>query len=259
MSQAFLVEKEGGVVTITINRPERLNALTHAIAEEMRGVLAEARGDDTKVVIITGAGRGFCSGADLAAGAQPEPEREERVVPFGGFGRLIQELWAFPKPTIAAVNGPAAGMGLSLAAAADIRIASEAARFSSIFVRRGLVADCGATYLLPRLLGLSRALELMWTGDMLDAATAERLGLVNRVVPADRLLPEARALAERLARGPSLAIELMKRLAYQGLTGDLASSLSAEAWAQSLCGQSEDAKEGRTSFLEKREPLFKGR
>jgi 2-(1,2-epoxy-1,2-dihydrophenyl)acetyl-CoA isomerase len=191
---------------------------------------------------------------------QPGIGRRERLSPFVSFGWLIRQIDEFAKPAIAAVNGIAVGGGLALALACDIRIASEDAKFSSIFVRRGLVADCGTTFYLPRAVGAAKALELMWTGDIIDAAEASRIGLVNRVVPADDLMKTANEFASKLARGPSISIEFHKQLTYEGLkTDSVQTQMAHEDFAQYVCRQTEDVKEGRNSFLEKREPRFKGR
>ena len=163
------------------------------------------------------------------------------------------------KPTIAAVNGASVGAGFSLAMACDIRIASEAAKFSAIFVKRAIVADTGCTWFLPRLVGVENALKLMYTGKIIDAAEALRIGLVSEVVPAEQLAERATALAREIADGPSLAIELMKRLTHEGLTRGLDEQIEMEQFLQGITHNSEDAKEGRLSFLEKREPVFKGR
>ena len=164
------------------------------------------------------------------------------------------------KPSIAVVNGAAVGAGLSIALLCDIRIASDVARFSSIFVRRGLVADCGASYYLPRLVGAAKALELMWTGDIIDAKEAERIGLVRCVVPADELMKEAKEFALRLARGPSVVIELMKRMVYDGLnSNNFHSQMAQENFGQYVAWLTEDYREGVDSFIEKRESQFKGR
>ena len=265
--ETVLLDKEKGVVTLSLNRPQKLNSLDAQILDEAAEAIRELNDDDeTKVLIITGAGRAFCSGADLTATVSgtdttvPGMSRRARTEPFARFGRMMKQLAEFDKPSIAAVNGIAAGAGLSIALICDIRIAAEDARFSSIFVRRGLVADCGASFYLPRLVGVAKALELMWTGDIIDAREAERIGLVRCVVPATELIKEAKELAFRLARGPSVAIELMKRMVYDGLrANDFSSQLAHEDFAQYVARLTEDYKEGVDSFIEKREAQFKGR
>ena len=257
---------EKAVATLSLNRPEKLNAMNQALLIESTAALTELdEREDIKVLIVTGTGRAFCSGADLSdpvnasSVSQPGIGRREKLEPFVLFGRLIRAIDSFSKPTIAAVNGIAVGAGLALALACDIRLASEGAIFSSIFVKRGLVPDCGTTYTLPRLIGTAKALELMWTGDSVDASHAERLGLVNRVVPPKDLMKEANALATRLAESASLSIELTKKLVYEGLkTANLSGQLMKEDYAQYVCRQSEDYQEGRRSFLEKRPPRYKG-
>jgi enoyl-CoA hydratase/carnithine racemase len=164
-----------------------------------------------------------------------------------------------PKPVIAAINGMAAGAGLSVALLSDIRIASETAKFSFIFSKRGAIPDCGATFLVPRLIGAGRAFELMYTGDIMDAKEAERIGLVNRVVPANTLMEETYSLAEKLAKGAPLALAQMKNAIHRGLSNDFEEHLYFETYAVHFCFRTEDCKEGINSFLEKREPQFKGR
>lgn len=261
------IEQRDGVVTMILNRPEKLNALGPTLLDEIADVVEKVeREEKTKVLIITGNGRGFCSGADLkgpVSGSDTtiaDMTRGVKLEPFARFGRAFRLLHQIKKPTIAAVNGIASGAGLSLASVCDIRIASETATFSSIFVKRGLVTDCGGTFLLPRLVGTAKALEMMWTGDFIDAGEAMAIGLVSKVVPPDELMNTAGSLAERIARGPSIAIELMKRMVYKGLeTDDFESQMAWEAFSQNVCHVSEDFQEGIKSFLEKREPVFKGK
>jgi 2-(1,2-epoxy-1,2-dihydrophenyl)acetyl-CoA isomerase len=259
----ILVERRDGVVTITLNRPDRLNAMTWDSWDELVDALRQAsEDDDSKAVIITGAGRGFCAGSDLVASTSQEetPQKEVSRSRWLRSGYLATyEVVACQKPTIAAINGTTAGAGLSLALACDTRIASETARLGTIFARRGLSPDFGCTFFLPRIVGLSRALELMYTGEMFDAQEALRLGLVSRLTPPDQVLPVATELAQRIAAGPSLAIEATKRLAYRGLLGDLEDHMRLEEHWSRLCQASEDAREGVLSFLEKREPRFRGR
>jgi enoyl-CoA hydratase/carnithine racemase len=257
------VEKKDGVVLLTLNRPDKLNAVTwNSWWEISQAVRQVGEDDEARVLVITGSGRGFSAGTDLAAvvagagEAPPAASRNERLRSryLGGVSVL-----ACPKPTIAAVNGVAAGAGLSICLACDIRIASEEARFSAIWSRRALVPDMGCSYLLPRIVGISKALELMYTGDMIDAQEALAIGLVSQVVPADELTPTAMTLAGRIAKGPPMAIELTKRLAYRGWREEMEAQSEYEEYLQRLCAESEDAQEGVRSFLEKREPVFKGR
>ena len=261
------VEIADEVAILTLNRPDKLNCLNAAILHEMTKAISELNADDgIKALILTGAGRSFCSGADLSEQPygtdknQPGISRAEHITPFVSFGWVIKHIEDFTKPVIAAVNGIAAGGGLALALAADVRIASENAAFSAIFVKRGLVPDCGVSYYLPRLVGVSKALELMWTGDKIDAKEAERIGMVNKVVPHDQLMKSAREFAQGLAKGPSLAIEMIKRMAYTALKADsVVTQMAVEDFMQQVCRESEDVREGVMGFLEKRPPKFKGR
>ena len=265
-----LYELRDGVAIVTLNRPERLNAISPVLVHELLDIVERgARDDEVHVLLITGAGRAFCAGADLQATAEEREHDAElderdgyrRMVqgPIGLWGVLYSALGHFPKPYIAAVNGVSAGAGFSLALAADIRIASTAARFISVFVRRGLVPDTGTSYHLPQLVGRGRAIEMLLTGDEVDAATADKWGLVNRVVEPDELLPEALKLASRLAAGPTVTLELTKRLVNDLTRGGLDVHLQNEAWAGTRLALTEDSGEGRASFLERREPRWTGR
>jgi len=259
--QTLLYDKADAIATITLNRPDKLNAMSPRLLDELVAALREAdEAEEVRAIIITGAGRGFCSGADLSPEEEtPEGEGHHPEL-FDRFGKMALALEKAHKPLLAAVNGAAVGAGLSLALGCDIRIASERARFSSIFVRRGLVPDGGASLLLPRLVGLPRALELMFLGDIIDAAEAERIGLVSQVVPHEELMNAAREMAKRLAKGPPLALELIRKIVYRGLThNDLALQVEAEAAANRITMASEDYQEGVRAFMEKREPEFGGR
>ena len=255
-----LFEKENGIATLTLNRPDKYNALTTEMVGELRRIFEEMpRDDSVKVLIITGAGRAFCSGADvvrrLAGGEEPKKMRWELIRPRGS---ELLPLAKLPKPTIAAINGVVAGVGNSLALACDIRIASDHARFTTAWVKMGLIPDGGATYFLPRILGISNALELMFTGEMINATEAERIGLVSRVVPHDDLMRVVKELAGKIAKGPSVAIELMKMGAYRALNHDLDSQIDFEIYAQGICRNTKDHKEGVEAFMQKREPKFEG-
>ena len=260
----ILYSVEAGIVRITLNKPEKLNALTWGSWAEIENAIAMAESDDSaKVVLFTGSGRGFCAGTDLTAGTK---EADWPARPLGGRPGMMRsrylataQVYHCKKPTIAAVNGASVGAGFSLAMACDIRIASEAARFSAIFVKRAIVADTGCTWFLPRLVGIENALKMMYTGKLVDAAEALRIGLVSEVVPADELLSRATTLAAEIANGPSVAIELMKRLTQEGLTRGLDEQIEMEQFLQGITHNTEDAAEGRNSFLERREPVFRGR
>jgi 2-(1,2-epoxy-1,2-dihydrophenyl)acetyl-CoA isomerase len=261
--ETILYEVAGGVGTITLNRPAVLNAINPQMIAELQQVLEAVREDgEVRAVVLTGAGRGFCSGADLRARPRVQPGEAAQA---GGerlrrtYNPLILAIRTIEKPFIAAVNGVAAGAGCNLALACDIVLASEEARFGNVFVRIGLIPDCGGHFFLPRLVGFHKAAELMFTGDLIDAREAERLGLINRVLPAAELPRYSRDLAERLARGPTRAIGLCKRTLNVGLVADLATVLEAEAEGQGLASQTEDHWEGVQAFLEKRPAKFVGR
>jgi 2-(1,2-epoxy-1,2-dihydrophenyl)acetyl-CoA isomerase len=250
------------VLSLTLNRPESLNALTPGQREEIIRLLAEASATaEVRAVVITGSGRGFCAGADLR-GAGPAGERVAGDVARTlrtGAQRLITAVLDCEKPVIAAVNGTAAGLGAHLAFACDLVLAAESARFIEVFVRRGLVPDGGGAYLLPRLIGPQRAKELMFFGDALTAPDAERLGLVNRVVGDEELAETARAWAERLASGPTRALALAKQLVNASLDTDRTAAFAAEAAAQEINMTTADAREGVRSFVERRGAEFEGR
>lgn len=245
------------IATITLDRPESLNALNAEMRRELLEAVKTVRRDEAvRAVIVTGAGRGFCSGADLRGGSG---EREFRRVLVAEYNPLISALRDLPKPVVAAVNGVAAGAGVSLALAADLIVAAGEARFILAFGRIGLVPDSGATRTLVRALGRHRAAGLIFTGDPLSAEDAAAAGLVATVVPADQLAGAARELATRLALGPTRAIGYAKRIINAAEDATLAESLALEAALQELAGRSEDHAEGVAAFGEKREPRFLGR
>ncbi len=250
------------VAILTLNRPESLNAITPDLREHLIQIFSEASADPTvRAVVLTGAGRGFCAGADLRGGAAAGdrvPGDVARTIRLGA-QRLIAAVLDCEKPVIAAVNGTAAGLGAHLAFACDLVLAAESARFIEVFVRRGLVPDGGGAYLLPRLIGPQRAKELMFFGDALTAPDAERLGLVNRVVPDGDLEKTAREWAARLAAGPTRTLALTKQLVNASLDTDRSTAFAAEAAAQEINMTTADAREGVTSFVERRAAEFRGR
>ncbi|MEU7041175.1 enoyl-CoA hydratase-related protein [Streptomyces varsoviensis] len=254
---------DNGVSWITLNRPEAMNAVTWDQRERIISLLDEASADPAvRAVVITATGKGFCAGADLrgapaTGGAERVAGDVARTIRRGA-QRLISAVLDCEKPVIAAVNGTAAGLGAHLALACDLVLAAESARFIEVFVRRGLVPDGGGAYLLPRLVGPQRTKELMFFGDALPAAEAERLGLVNRVVAEAELAKVAREWAERLAAGPTRALALTKQLVNASLDTDRTSAFAAEAAAQEINMTTSDAREGVASFVERRTPEYRG-
>ena len=260
--QTLLTETTDGVLTITLNRPDVLNALTRQVLNELRDALRDAERDAAvRCLVLTGAGRGFCSGLDLTPGAQRTESDENLSVADGvrqNWNVVVKGIREIEKPVIAALNGVAAGAGMSIALACDIRMASEAAWFMPGFVRIGLIPDSGGTIFLPLLVGYAKAAELAFTGDRVDATEAHRLGLVNHVVPADELMERTRALATRLATMPTRAIGLTKRAFNRAIMPHLDAVLDNEAEMQQLASQSADHQEGIAAFREQRRPHFTG-
>lgn len=250
--KSFRYEEQGGVATITFDRPDRLNALTFEVYAELRNLFATLRSHEpVKVVILTGAGRGFCSGGDVEAiiGRLLDRDTTELLAFTRMTGALIANMRALPKPVIAAVNGVAAGAGAVIALAADFRVAVPSATFAFLFTRVGLAgADMGAAYLLPRVVGLARATELLMLGDRVTADEALRIGLVNKVVAPETLLDEARTLAARLAAGPSFALGMTKTLLNQELDIDFAAAIEAEAQGQAICMQTPSFRDAYNAF-----------
>ena len=257
--ETLLVERAGGIATITLNRPEARNALDLAMRRELLSVLDEIEADPTsRVAILTGAGGHFCSGGDVKTMRTRHTAAEGRGR-VEMLNRLVLRLVDYPLPTIAMVDGYAVGAGSNLALCCDLIIASDRAKFGELFCKIGLAVDGGGTWLLSRVVGMARAKELVFTGDVIDAAEAARLGLVNRVVPRGELATATRALAEKIAAGPPLALRLDKRMLNRAATGDLAAALELEALSQGLAIASEDHQEGVAAFFEKRPPRFTGR
>jgi len=257
--QTLLVAQTDGVLTVTFNRPDVLNAVNEQLSKDLQDVLRFAdRSTDVRCLVLTGAGRGFCSGQDLrdrtGAGDVSYGESIRRR-----YNPIILSLSTLEKPVIAAVNGVAAGAGCNLALAADMRIASDRARFIEVFSRIGLIPDSGGTYHLPRLVGLAKAFELAYTADEVTAEDAMRIGLINRVVPHDDLMTVTLDLARRLAAGPTRGYGLTKRAFRYGLGASLEATLDYEAHMQEIAGRTADHREGVAAFLEKRKAQFQGR
>jgi len=261
--KCLIYEVKDGVATLTLNRPERLNALGDTLRDDLQDAVTRASDDpDVRVMIVTGAGKGFCSGGDVKAMSERKESGSgrpimEKVAP--GRDRTVLALRDSPKPVIAAVNGAAAGAGMNLALCCDMRLASTTAKFAQAFVRRGLHPDWGGTYFLPRVVGTAKACELIFTGEIIDAQEALRLGIVSAVHAPEELLPAAHALARKIADGPPIAIRLAKRAIYHNLDSDLRQALEFETFAQNICFDTEDAAEGIRAFVEKRSPSFRGK
>jgi len=254
----LILEQQKGIARLTLNRPDRLNALNKEMYFELGNALDEIESDsDCRVLVITGAGRAFCTGGDipelLEAGASVEATQKRLRMSHA----IAARIKGIKQPIIVAINGDAIGGGCTLALNGDLRIASEKARFGATFIRVGLVPDMGGIYNLPRLVGISKACELAFLGNIIDAQEAERIGLINRVVAAEELGTVVDEWATRLAQSPSLTLSLAKAALYKGLNMDFASELEDEISIQSLCLNSYNGKEGLKAFMEKRKPVFK--
>jgi 2-(1,2-epoxy-1,2-dihydrophenyl)acetyl-CoA isomerase len=260
MADVLLVKRDGGVATLTMNRPESKNALDPELVAALGEKSAELAADDSvRVIVLTGAGGSFCSGADLKA-AMSNPSALETVGDaLHAYHRIIKVLVGAPKPVVAQIDGPAVGFGCDLALACDLRVMSDRAYLQEKFVRIGLMPDGGGTLWLTRMIGVGRALEVLLTGDSIDAARAEALGLANRVVPAAELEAKTAELAARLARGAPLAHAAIKRAVRGALSGGIDEALAAEREGQLVCLRSQDFMEGVMAWMQKREPDFKGR
>ncbi len=256
--ETILYEKQNGVATITLNRPQALNAFTPEMNSEFQNALKDAEEDKSiRCFLITGSGRAFCAGQDLK-GRTKEQRGSLGASLRERYNPIILRMRRTEKIVLAAVNGVAAGAGCNLALACDLRIASQEAKFIQAFVRVGLGPDCGGSFFLPRLVGLSKAMELFLLGEPIDAQEALRLGLVAKVTPANELASAARDIAERLAQGPR-SIGLIKRAVNRSLLPELEAQLEYEAYLQEIAGRSADYDEGVRAFLEKRSPVFTGK
>lgn len=261
--QDITYTKEKGIAIITLNRPHIMNAVSQRMITEWQRALFDAQEDsEVKAVIVTGGGRTFCSGGnprELLAFRHSVAEARKRAMTSDRLLVIVDAVARLEKPYIAAVNGPAVGAGMDLATMCDIRIASERARFSMAYVRMGEVPVGGGCYFLPRIVGIARACELIWTGKMIDAQEALRIGYVSRVVPPEELMPAALELATQIAKGPAVAIQQAKKLIYRCWELDLDAACTALRASELIALVTEDAKEGPRAWVEKREPVFKGK
>ena len=255
--ETLIVERKDGIVQVTMNRPEKKNAISQTMFQELLDIFGEVTENvDDRVLVLTGGGGNFCAGADLTAGGGPDRHVLASMQFYGSVGLALHQV---PKPTIAKVRGVAVGAGLNLGLGCDLIVASEDARFSEIFARRGLSLDVGGSWLLPRLIGLHRAKELALLAEIIPAQEAERIGLVNRVLPDAELDAFVMDWATRIAAGPPIALAQSKRLLNNAFSYGLAEAMDAEGMAQSVNSGTEDAREAMEAFVRKRDPVFKGR
>ena len=255
-----IIKKEGSVAWVTMNRPESLNSLTVGLCAALKAALAECEGDnDIRVVVLSGEGKAFCAGGDLKKLNEGFPTAEAGYDYMKSFREMVTTFLNMPKPTIAAVNGFAVGAGFCIAMQADLILASDKAKFGMAFANVGLIPDLAGLYTLPRLVGLQRAKELVFTGRTIGAEEAGAMGIVNRVVPHEQLLDEAQKLARRPADGPRVALRMAKNVMNDSINMTLEQLLDLEPHAQSICFQSEDHKIGVQAFFRKEKPVFKGR
>lgn len=258
--ETLLYEADGGVLTIALNRPESYNACNEQLTTDLQEALQTAERDSAvRAIVLTGAGKAFCSGQDLKDAPEPGTRRSLSDSLERRYNPIIRKLTGMPKPIIAAVNGVAAGAGCSLALACDVRIASENAYLLQAFINIGLVPDSGSSYFLAKIVGYARAFEIASLGEKIPAATALELGLVNKVVPPDALMAEAKGLAERYAAGPTRAYGYIKKMLHRAGGSSLDEALDYEVFMQEAAGRTYDYTEGVKSFVEKRKPAFEGR
>lgn len=263
MTDNLLFDIQGHIATITLNRPEKLNAFTTEMLYAWADALQECqRNDQVRAVVLTGTGRGFCSGGDV----QGMGERKQAESPIERKASLANRVHRIPllmdeldKPVLVAINGVATGAGLDMALMGDIRIAAASARMAETYIRVGIMAGDGGAWYLPRIVGIPRALELLWSGRFIDAEEAERIGLVNKVVSDDELMSTTYELAENIAAGPPLAIRMMKKAVYQGMRMDVRTHLEQVSSHMAVLFSTEDHQEALAAFEEKRQPQFKGK
>lgn len=261
MTTELLYQVEDGIATITLNRPDKMNAFTKGMIDRWADCLIQAQGDAAvHVIVVTGAGRAFCAGGDLNAMGKSDPTSvDHKRFIWERVHRIPLALESIDKPVIAMLNGVATGAGLDMALMCDLRFASDEARFAESYVKVGVVPGDGGAYFLPRVVGVDRALELLWTGDFVDAGTAERIGLVTRVYPHAQLQERTYEFARRLAEGPPLAIRMTKRAVYQSQRTDLRTALDLISSHVAITMQSDDHREGIDAAKSKRAPRFKGK
>lgn len=256
--ETLIVERgDDGIVTVTLNRPEKKNAINGPMWDELLATFREIAASPTdRVMVLTGAGDAFCGGADLTAGGSDPRHQLDKMHHYGSIGLALHQI---PKPCIAKVNGVAVGAGLNIALGCDLIVAGESARFSEIFAQRGLSIDLGGSWLLPRLVGIHKAKELALLAEILPAREAERIGIVNRVVPDAELDKFVGEWAAKLAAGPPIALQMTKRMITTGLSMSMSEALHWESMAQTVTGGTQDTAEAMRAFVEKRKPAFKGR
>jgi 2-(1,2-epoxy-1,2-dihydrophenyl)acetyl-CoA isomerase len=260
MFDTILFEKEDALATITLNRPEALNAFDEQMHEEVYQAVNQAAEDaDVRCILLMGSGGGFSAGADIKVIREATGEVDLGEYLRKTYNRLLLRIQEIEKPFVAALHGPVYGAGLGVALACDFRIAAASSRYCMAFINIGLVPDAGTSFFLPRVIGLGRAMEMSMIGEPVDAEEAYRIGLVNRVVADEELIKEAKAFARRLAKAPTRALGLTRRMLWQSFESDLATALNREAENQAACGRSSDHREGIAAFFEKRKPNFTGK